>query len=45
MEKSFPCKYKKFGGKLSIGYGEIAFCLVGHFLLSHPVGTKSVQLT
>ena len=37
MEKSFLCKYWKFGGKVSIGCRELAFCLVGHFSLSHPV--------
>ena len=40
-KKSLPHKTWNFDIKNSSGCGEIAFCPVGHFFLSHPVHTAA----
>jgi len=41
---SFPFKSWNFDRKISIGCVEIAFCPVGHFILSHPVYTTKIHI-
>ena len=35
---SLPHKPRNLGIKIPHGYGEIAFCMLGYFNLSHPLG-------